>query len=55
MDNLLTMQGGFIAYANDFKLLMWVTIVSIPLALLIRSVRKGRIATAPSQPVHAMD
>jgi DHA2 family multidrug resistance protein len=55
VDNLLTLQGGFIAYANDFKLLMWVTFAATPLVFLIRSARQDRIVSGPREPVHAMD
>ncbi len=36
LDDLVTQQAGIIAYANDFKLLMILTIIAFPLLLLIR-------------------
>jgi len=39
LDNLITQQAGIIAYANDFKLLMLLTLFAFPLLLLIRSTR----------------
>jgi MFS transporter, DHA2 family, multidrug resistance protein len=36
LDDLITQQAGIIAYANDFKLLMMLTIIAFPLLLLIR-------------------
>jgi DHA2 family multidrug resistance protein len=52
-DNLLTQQAAFIAYGNDFTLLMWLTIAAIPLVAGIQSVRHrlGR----PDTPAHALD
>lgn len=39
-ERLLTEQAGYIAYANNFTLLMWLTIVSIPFVFLLGSVRR---------------
>ncbi len=36
MDALITQQAAIIAYGNDFKLLMVLTIAAIPLVFLIR-------------------
>jgi DHA2 family multidrug resistance protein len=36
----LTRQAQMIAYLNDFKLLMWVTIAALPLILLLRKNRR---------------
>lgn len=35
----VTRQAAAIAYLNDFKLVMWITIVSIPLLLLLKGKR----------------
>ncbi|WP_414710157.1 DHA2 family efflux MFS transporter permease subunit [Pseudorhodoplanes sp.] len=37
LDNLITQQAAIIAYGNDFKLLMVLTLSAIPLAFLIRT------------------
>ncbi|MEO7786458.1 MAG: DHA2 family efflux MFS transporter permease subunit, partial [Sphingomicrobium sp.] len=34
-------QAAFIAYLDDFKLMMWVTLAAIPLVLLLRPTKKG--------------
>jgi DHA2 family multidrug resistance protein len=36
LDNLVTQQASLIAYANDFKLLMVLTLLAFPLILIIR-------------------
>ncbi len=40
-----------VAYIDDFKLMMWITIVSVPLLLLMRPPR--RAALAKPDPAHA--
>ncbi len=44
LDNLVTQQATIIAYSNDFKLMMIMTLLAFPLILLIR-------ARAPGAPV----
>jgi MFS transporter, DHA2 family, multidrug resistance protein len=39
MDNLVNAQGLLIAYIDDFKLMMIVTLLAMPLALLLRKPR----------------
>jgi MFS transporter, DHA2 family, multidrug resistance protein len=53
MDRLLTQQATIIAYANDFKLLMYLTLAAIPLVFVI-GVAPGRPAApaAPPAPAH---
>lgn len=51
-DAMLTQQAAFIAYANDFKLLMWITLASLPLVFGIKSLRRHGVAAAPA---HAVD
>ena len=46
LENLLTQQATIIAYANDFKLMMIVTLLAFPLILLVRTHRP-----APQTPV----
>src|SRR5581483_9352479 len=41
LENLLTQQAAVIAYANDFKLMMLVTLLAFPLILFIRPIRRG--------------
>src|SRR5262245_41757361 len=54
IEQLLIQQATIIAYANDFKLLMYLTLATIPLALLIGSARVG--SARPSGPAtHALD
>jgi DHA2 family multidrug resistance protein len=50
MDQLLTQQASIIAYANDFKLLMYLTIATIPAVVFIGS---SRIAPARIEPAPA--
>jgi DHA2 family multidrug resistance protein len=58
LDGIITQQAALIAYLNDFKLLMWLTLAMVPLVLLIGSTKKK--PAAPSEEViedaiHAMD
>ncbi len=51
MDRLLTQQATIIAYANDFKLLMYLTLAAIPMVFVIRVGRRHPAsAAAPAQP-----
>jgi DHA2 family multidrug resistance protein len=47
MDRLLNQQATIIAYANDFKLLMYLTLVAIPLVFIIGRTRVARAAPPP--------
>ena len=42
MDRLVTQQATIIAYANDFKLLMYLTLATIPLVFVIGTTRRSR-------------
>ena len=46
MEQLLTQQATIIAYANDFKLLMLLTLATIPLVLVIGRARRAGAAKA---------
>lgn len=50
MDQLVTAQSLMIAYIDDFKLMMMVTLAAIPLALLLR---KPKTAPVPVAAAHA--
>ena len=39
LDNLITQQAMIIAYANDYKLMLWMTLLAFPLILLFRTSR----------------
>jgi DHA2 family multidrug resistance protein len=39
LENLITQQATIVAYANDFKLMLWMTLLAFPLVLLIRTSR----------------
>jgi DHA2 family multidrug resistance protein len=54
MDQLITQQAAIIAYANDFKLLMYLTLATIPLVFVIGTSRVARAPGTPT-PAHAMD
>ncbi len=51
-DQLLTQQAALIAYANDFKLLMWLTIVACFLVPLIKPIQRAAAAPAPADAMH---
>jgi DHA2 family multidrug resistance protein len=50
MDRLLTQQATIIAYANDFKLLMYLTLATIPLVFVIGVARARPAAGAAAEP-----
>jgi DHA2 family multidrug resistance protein len=54
MDQIITQQAAIIAYANDFKLLMYLTLATIPLVVFIGSSRIARTAGAGSA-THALE
>ena len=39
LENLVTQQATIIAYANDYKLMLWMTLLAFPLIFLIRTNR----------------
>ena len=50
---LLTQQATIIAYDNNFKLLMYLTLASMPLVFVIGVARgKPAVAAAPPAPAH---
>ena len=46
LDAEVTRQAATIAYLTDFQLMMWVTILAIPLVFLLRRTRRGPASTA---------
>ena len=42
LDGEINRQAATIAYINDFKLMMWVVIASVPFVLLLKPPRKKR-------------
>jgi DHA2 family multidrug resistance protein len=54
MDLIVTQQAAIIGYANDFKLLMYLTMATIPLVFFIGSSRVTR-APGSAAAAHAMD
>ncbi len=54
LDQIVTQQAAMIAYLNDFKLLMLLTLAMIPLVLIIRAAKKSR-GTEPMEAAHAID
>jgi DHA2 family multidrug resistance protein len=53
MDGLLTQQATIIAYANNFTLLMYLTLATIPLVFVIGTARAPGIV--PDETVHAFE
>jgi len=53
-DNLITQQAALVAYSNDFRLLMWLTIASMPFVLILGMMHK-RPYMPSRAPVHAME
>jgi DHA2 family multidrug resistance protein len=46
LDSEITRQSSIIAYANDFRLMMYVALLALPLALLLSKPRQGGGASA---------
>lgn len=55
LDSVITQQAALIAYLNDFKLLMVLTILTMPLVMLIGTTKAAPSAAKPDDLVHAMD
>jgi DHA2 family multidrug resistance protein len=51
LDGLVTQQAAMIAYLNDFKLLMILTLAMIPLILIIRATAQAPAAGKPEHVV----
>jgi MFS transporter, DHA2 family, multidrug resistance protein len=51
-EQLITQQASIVAYANDFKLLMYLTIAVMPLVFIIKT---GSSAPGDEQTAHGMD
>jgi DHA2 family multidrug resistance protein len=52
MDQIITQQAAVIAYGNDFKLLMYLTLVTLPLVFIIGS---SRLPPKSGEPAMAID
>ena len=55
LDGMITQQAALIAYLNDFKLLMFLTLAMVPLVMLIGTANKAAGAPKLDEPIHAMD
>lgn len=51
VEGLVSQQAAMIAYLDDFKLMMWVTLAAAPIVLLLRK-PKAQPAGARAEPVH---
>ncbi len=49
LDGLATQQAAIIAYANDFRLLMYLTLATLPFLILIGSARAARSSSEGSE------
>jgi MFS transporter, DHA2 family, multidrug resistance protein len=54
LDGIVTQQASLIAYLNDFKLLMFLTLAMVPLVLLIGTAQRSPGAK-PAEVAHAID
>jgi DHA2 family multidrug resistance protein len=55
LDGMITQQAALIAYLNDFKLLMVLTLAMVPLVMLIGTAKKAPGAPKQEEAIHAMD
>ena len=42
LESMVTRQATIIAYANDYQLMMWISLAAFPLLLLIKGPKKGK-------------
>lgn len=50
LEGLVSQQSAMLAFLDDFKLMMWITLASVPIILLLR---RPKVAAKPD-PAHAM-
>ena len=50
LENIMTQQAAIIAYANDFKLMLLITLLAFPAIALIRPGSSFSLATRPQAP-----
>ena len=55
LDGMITQQAALIAYLNDFKLLMFLTLAMVPLVMLIGTAKKAAPGAPKEEVIHAMD
>ena len=55
LDSIVTKQAAVIAYSNDFKMLMLLSLVALPLILVVGSSRTGRRGGGKAGHVEAME
>jgi DHA2 family multidrug resistance protein len=55
LDGMITQQAALIAYLNDFKLLMVLTLAMVPLVMLIGTAKKAPGTPKVDEAIHAMD
>ena len=55
LDQIVTQQAAMIAYLNDFKLLMILTLATIPLVLIIRVAKRAPGTKLTQAAAHAID
>jgi DHA2 family multidrug resistance protein len=55
MDAIVTQQASIIAYANDFRLLMWIAIAAMPFVFFVTTPPRASKPKPGDEPVHAMD
>jgi DHA2 family multidrug resistance protein len=51
MDQIVTQQAVLLAYLNDYKLLMYLTLAVIPLIFIIGGAGRQAAAAGPDEPV----
>ena len=47
-NQLLNQQAATLAYLQDFRLMMWITLAAVPLLLLLRQPARRQVARAPA-------
>jgi len=55
LDAILQNQAAFIAYLNDYRLMMWLTLVTLPALLLMKTRKRGAPAADEGAPHLAAD
>ena len=52
-DGLATQQASMVAYIDDFRLMLWITLIAVPMLLIMRPPKRARSGSADPVETHA--
>jgi DHA2 family multidrug resistance protein len=50
LDGLVNQQATMVAYVDDFRLMLWITLFAMPMLLIMRPPKRMKSADAPAEP-----